>query len=86
LGSQKRERTDADIAGDFVSQLPAVKEAFGIPLSALYGGYHMIEGDAAKRDMRALYNLLPIPRFIPFMTYIDHVIGSSSYPDKRPKK
>ena len=85
-GSQKKERTDADIAGDFVSQLPAVKEAFGIPLSALYGGYHMIEGDAAKRDLRALYNLLPIPRFIPFMTYIDHVIGSSDYPDKRPKK
>ena len=46
----------------------------------------MIEGDAAKRDLRALYNLLPIPRFIPFMTYIDHVIGSSDYPDKRPKK
>lgn len=84
--ARQKERSDSDIAGDFVSQLPAVKEAFGIPLSALYGGYHMIEGDAAKRDLRALYNLLPIPRFIPFMTYIDHVIGSSDYPDKRPKK
>lgn len=84
--ARKKERTDSDIAGDLVSQLPAVREMFGIPLSAANAVGHMADGDAAQKDLRALYRALPIPNFIPFMTYIDHIIGGSGYPAKRPKK
>ena len=82
---RKKERSDSDIAGDLVSQLPAVKEMFGIPYSAAMAMGHLIDGDAAQKDIRAFYKLLPIPNFIPFMTYIDSVIKGSGYPEKRPK-
>jgi hypothetical protein len=84
-GARTKERTDSDILGDLVSQLPAMKEAFGIPYSAAMAMGHLVEGDAAQRDLKSLYKALPIPNFIPFMTYIDHIIGGSGFPEKRPK-
>ena len=81
-GARKKERTDSDIAGDLISQLPAMKEMFGIPYSAALAMGHLATGDTSQKDLKAFYKALPIPNFIPFMTYIDHVIGGSGLPKK----
>ena len=66
--------------------MPAVREMFGNPIAALWSLSHMDEGRANKQDLKNLMRLLPIPNFIPFMTYIDKYVNQSSYPDKRPRK
>lgn len=81
-GARKKERTDSDIAGDLISQLPAMKEMFGIPYSAAMAMGHLTTGDTTQKDLKAFYKALPIPNFIPFMVYIDHIIGGSGYPKK----
>lgn len=85
-GARQQELGAADIAGNIVTQMPAVREMFGNPIAALWSLSHMDEGRANKQDLKNLMRLLPIPNFIPFMTYIDKYVNQSSYPDKRPRK
>ena len=85
-GARQQELGAADIAGNIVTQMPAVREMFGNPIAALWSLSHMDEDRANKQDLKNLMRLLPVPNFIPFMTYIDKYVNQSSYPDKRPRK
>ena len=76
-------RKDADTLdniADAVKQLPAIQT--GASLKAVAALPDIISGDATQKDLKAFYKALPIPNFIPFMTYIDHVIGGSGLPKK----
>ena len=69
-----------DNIADAFKQLPAIQT--GISLKALTALPDILTGDATQKDLKALYKALPIPNFIPFMVYIDHVIGTSGLPKK----
>lgn len=73
-----------DKFGNAVAQLPAIQELLA-PVTAGIGAAGFIGGEGTQKDVRRLYNVLPIPRFIPFMTYIDSLIKNSDVPEKRPK-
>lgn len=73
-----------DKFGNAVAQLPAIQELLA-PVTAGIGAAGFMSGEGAQKDVRRLYNVLPIPRFIPFMTYIDSLIKNSGVPEKRPK-
>ena len=73
-----------DKFGNAVAQLPAIQELLA-PVTAGIGAAGFMSGEGTQRDVRRLYNVLPIPRFIPFMTYIDSLIKNSGVPEKRPK-
>ena len=68
-----------DKFGNAVAQLPAIQELLA-PVTAGIGAAGFIGGEGTQRDVRRLYNVLPIPRFIPFMTYIDSLIKNSGVP------
>ena len=73
-----------DKFGNAVAQLPAIQELLA-PVTAGIGAADFASGEGTQRDVRRLYNVLPIPRFIPFMTYIDSLVKNSGVPEKRPK-
>ena len=73
-----------DKFGNAVAQLPAIQELLA-PVTAGIGAAGFMSGEGTQKDVRRLYNVLPIPRFIPFMTYIDSLIKNSGVPEKRPK-
>lgn len=73
-----------DKFGNAVAQLPAIQELLA-PVTAGIGAAGFIRGEGMQKDVRRLYNVLPIPRFIPFMTYIDSLVKNSGVPEKRPK-
>lgn len=73
-----------DKFGNAVAQLPAIQELLA-PVTAGIGAAGFMSGEGTQKDVRRLYNVLPIPRFIPFMTYIDSLIKDSGVPEKRPK-
>ena len=73
-----------DKFGNAVAQLPAIQELLA-PVTAGIGAAGFMSGEGTQRDVRRLYNVLPIPRFIPFMTYIDSLVKNSGVPEKRPK-
>ena len=73
-----------DKFGNAVAQLPAIQELLA-PVTAGIGAAGFMNGEGAQKDVRRLYNVLPIPRFIPFMTYIDSLVKNSGVPEKRPK-
>lgn len=73
-----------DKFGNAVAQLPAIQGLLA-PVTAGIGAAGFMSGEGTQRDVRRLYNVLPIPRFIPFMTYIDSLIKNSGVPEKRPK-
>ena len=73
-----------DKFGNAVAQLPAIQELLA-PVTAGIGVAGFMNGEGTQRDVRRLYNVLPIPRFIPFMTYIDSLVKNSGVPEKRPK-
>ena len=73
-----------DNIADAIKQLPAIQT--GASFKGLAAIPDLLTGDGSQRDLRNLYKALPIPNFIPFMTYIDSVIGGSGLPEKRPKK
>lgn len=80
----KRSNRDAsDIAGDFISQLPAFREAWR-PVEAIQAFNNMSEDRVSKRDFKNLIGILPIPNLIPVSQYLNKVVEQSSYPDKRP--
>lgn len=69
-----------DNIADAIKQLPAIQT--GVSLKGLAALPDILSGDATQKDLRAFYKALPIPNFIPFITYIDHVIGGSGLPKK----
>ena len=69
-----------DNIADAFKQLPAIQT--GASLKAIAALPDLLTGDATQKDLKALYKALPIPNFIPFMVYIDHVIGTSGLPKK----
>ena len=73
-----------DKFGNAVAQLPAIQELLA-PVTAGIGAAGFMSGEGTQKDVRRLYNVLPIPRFIPFMTYIDSLVKNSGVPEKRPK-
>ena len=73
-----------DKFGNAVAQLPAIQELLA-PVTAGIGAAGFMSGEGTQKDVRRLYNVLSIPRFIPFMTYIDSLIKNSGVPEKRPK-
>lgn len=84
---QKKDRDASDIIGDFVSQFPAVAEAFTKPLSAMHSVYKSVDsGEMTKKDYKNLLNILPMPNFIPFTVMMNKLVEESGYPDKRRNK
>ena len=73
-----------DKFGNAVAQLPAIQELLA-PVTAGIGAAGFMSGEGTQKDVRRLYNVLPIPRFIPFMTYMDSLVKNSGVPEKRPK-
>ena len=69
-----------DNIADAIKQLPAIQT--GASLKAVAALPDILTGDASQKDLKDFYKALPIPNFIPFMTYIDHVIGTSGLPKK----
>jgi hypothetical protein len=69
-----------DNIADAIKQLPAIQT--GVSLKGLTALPDILTGDASQKDLKDFYKALPIPNFIPFMTYIDHVIGGSGLPKK----
>ena len=75
----KNQSVEDNIADAF-KQLPAIQT--GVSLKGLTALPDILTGDASQKDLKDFYKALPIPNFIPFMTYIDHVIGGSGLPKK----
>ena len=69
-----------DNIADAIKQLPAIQT--GVSLKGLTALPDILTGDTSQKDIKAFYKALPIPNFIPFMVYIDHVIGGSGLPKK----
>lgn len=84
--SMKKDRDASDIIGDFVSQFPAVAEAFSKPISAMHSIYKTADsGEMTKKDFKNLLNILPMPNFIPFTVMMNKLVESSGLPEKRSK-
>lgn len=82
IASQQKDRSVDDVFGDFVSQFPAVQEANSI----IKFGYAMKQGAGggmSKKDYKAILNFLPMPNIIGYPAYINHLVETSDYPNKR---
>ena len=77
---RRKDADGIDNAFDAIKQLPAIQT--GVSLKGLTALPDILTGDASQKDLKAFYKALPIPNFIPFMVYIDHIIGGSSLPKK----
>lgn len=75
-----KESDNIDNMFDAIKQLPAIQT--GVSLKGLAALPDILAGDATQKDLKDFYKALPIPNFIPFMVYIDHVIGGSGLPKK----
>lgn len=84
--SANRDRTAKDVFGDFISQLPAVREAVTIPMGAISAFDSATDDRMSKRDFRSLMKLLPIPNLIPWTVFQQHLVESSGLPESRPKR
>lgn len=84
--SANRDRTAKDVFGDFISQLPAVREAVTIPMGAISAFDSATDDRMSKKDFRSLMKLLPIPNLIPWTVFQQHLVESSGLPESRPKR
>lgn len=86
-GNRNNQQRDmSDIAGDVIAQLPAVREVSTYTLDLANVIHNASQDRMTKRDLRNLFNLLPIPKAIPMTLVLDRLVNESGLPDKRPQK
>ena len=73
----------SDRLGDFITQMPAVKEGTIIPVQAAQAAYHAGAGRATQRDVMQGLKLLPIPNLIPVDVFYKMLAESSGLPTRR---
>ena len=74
------QRSASDIWGDFLTQLPAIKEATVIPYQFGIAVHNAMTTEATERDM---LKLLPFPNLIPFTVGLEKLTESLDLPMKR---
>lgn len=77
------QRSASDIWGDFLTQLPAIKEATVIPYQFGIAVHNAMTTEATERDAKNMLKLLPIPNLIPFTVGLEKLTESLDLPMKR---
>lgn len=82
-------RSLSDITGDFLTQLPAIKEAAVVPFQAGQAVWNATENRVAQKDFQRFLRLIPLPNFIPLTVGLEKLKESMALPSdakyKRPK-
>ena len=82
--ANKTPESVADVVSNFVKQIPSL-DTLSTPMKAFVTTCEHLGNDKAmtKKDVKALINVLPLPNIIPVTTFINHMVNTSNYPDKR---
>lgn len=83
--NKEQPRDASDIAGDFISQLPAIKEGFSVPMGVYEAAKHGIDGDMTQKDFKKLLQIIPVPNMIGVSQLMDLWTQHTGLPEKRPK-
>ena len=81
----RREKNTDEVLGQYITQLPAVKEGLSVPRALLMGAQKAAGEDMTQRDLKQLLQLVPFQTFVPLNVYIQSLVNSSGLPEKRSK-